>query len=159
MLYSAISNRYGRHTRQWMSDSQHRARSTHTRVEMVSELVARHGKDKWLEPMLDEFGPWLQLQLGDTALFLEMFASYYDWISVRSTTATCCTYASLLLLAAIPRLEFSMKVFWLTAGSYFFINRPIATKYPRFRHAVSPLRWIYWDSPTTCEPLPVCIEV
>lgn len=118
---------------------------------MASEFVVRHGKDKWLDPLLEEFGPWIQLQLGDSAHFLEMCANYYDWVNVGSTTATCCAYAALLLVSALPRLEFSIKVFWLSAGLYFFISRPISANYPRFHHALDPLRWMYWDSPTTCE--------
>ena len=78
---------------------------------MLSELVVRHGQDDWLEPLLDEVGPWIQLQLGDVADFLESTANYYDWRNVRSTTSTCVAYAALVLVSAIPTLEFSTKVF------------------------------------------------
>ena len=116
---------------------------------MFSELIIRHGPDAWLDPLLNELGPWLQLQLGDVADFLEAASSYYDWRNVSSTTATSVVYAALLAVSAIPDLEYSIKVFWLACGLYFFVSRPVATLYPRFRHVMDPMRWMYWDSPTT----------
>ena len=87
-------------------------------------------------------------RLGDVADFFEVCANYYDWRSVSSTTATCVVYVALFLVSVIPSLDYSIKVFWLSCGLYFFMSRPIATLYPRFRHALDPVRWMYWDSPT-----------
>ena len=36
------------------------------------ELVDKHGRTGWIEPLLEEVGPQLQLQLGDLADFLEV---------------------------------------------------------------------------------------
>lgn len=136
-----------------MRESHERAKAAKERASMLSELIVRHGQEDWLEPLLDEFGPWIQLQLGDLADFLEVSASYYDWRNVRSTTSTCCAYTALFLVSAIPKLDFSIKIFWFAGGLFFFLSRPISTRYPRFRHAVDPIRWMYWDSPTSCESL------
>ena len=38
------------------------------------ELVEKYGSGKWLDPMLDELGPYLQLQLGDLANLIEVLA-------------------------------------------------------------------------------------
>ena len=37
------------------------------------ELIDKHGRDGWLEPLLDDLGPYIQLQLGDVANMLEVF--------------------------------------------------------------------------------------
>ncbi|KAL9052283.1 MAG: hypothetical protein Q9162_005485 [Coniocarpon cinnabarinum] len=88
LLYSVVTNRTGSHTRRWMQESHERARLAHERASMLSELVLRHGKEDWLEPLLDEFGPWIQLQVSDMADFLESAAGYYDWRNLTSTTST-----------------------------------------------------------------------
>ncbi|KAL9092412.1 MAG: hypothetical protein Q9159_000920 [Coniocarpon cinnabarinum] len=147
LLYSAVTNRTGRHTRRWMQESHERTHLAHERASMLSELVLRHGKEDWLEPLLDEFGPWIQLQVSDMADFLESAASYYDWRNVTSTTSTCIAYAALFLVSAIPRLEYSIKIFWFACGLYYFLSRPISTNFPRWRRSVDPIRWIN-DIPT-----------
>jgi hypothetical protein len=38
------------------------------------ELIDKHGRENWLEPLIDELGPYIQLQLGDVANMLEVFA-------------------------------------------------------------------------------------
>ncbi|KAK5115478.1 hypothetical protein LTR62_001137 [Meristemomyces frigidus] len=151
LFYSVVSNFDGKHSRGWMKKSHVRATETRERVSMMSELITRHGSDAWVEPFLDEFGPWIQLQLGDTSDFLEICANYYDWRNPYSTACSCFAYVCLFLISAIPSLDLSMRVMWLSCGLYFFLSRPIATNYPRFRHVVDPMRWVYWDSPTMTE--------
>lgn len=36
------------------------------------ELIDRHGPDNWLEPLINDLGPFVQLQLGDIANLLEV---------------------------------------------------------------------------------------
>lgn len=36
------------------------------------ELVDRQGRNQWLEPLLDEVIPYIQMQVGDLAAFLEV---------------------------------------------------------------------------------------
>jgi len=151
LLYSCVTNFYGTHSRHWMRDSHHRAHETTNRAAMLSELIVRHGHDAWLEPFLDEFGPWVQLQIGDIADFLEVSANYYDWHNVNAGIATCVAYCALFLISAVPSLQWSMKVYWMSCGLFFFISRPIAANYPRFRHVVDPVRWMYWNHPTMCK--------
>lgn len=69
LLYSVVTNFYGRHTRTWMRESTNRTNRTQERASMLSELIVRHGADAWLEPFLDEFGPWIQLQIGDVVCY------------------------------------------------------------------------------------------
>ena len=37
------------------------------------ELIDKHGRDSWLEPLLEDLGPYIQLQIGDIANMLEVF--------------------------------------------------------------------------------------
>lgn len=55
----------------FLRESHERAHSNMT-PQKLSELVNRHGGEGWIDPLLDELGPTLQQQLGDTADFLEI---------------------------------------------------------------------------------------
>ena len=151
LFYSVVSNFYGKHSRTWMRESHERAMNNKERASMLSELIIRHGSDAWVDPLMDELGPWIQLQLGDAADFLEACSSYYEWRNVSATLSTCVIYVALFLLGAATPLDYSVRVFWMAGGIYFFMSRPIGTCYPRFRHAVDPVRWMYWDAPTKCK--------
>lgn len=37
------------------------------------ELIDKHGRAHWLEPLIEDVGPFLQLQLSDAANMLEVF--------------------------------------------------------------------------------------
>ncbi|KAK0326742.1 hypothetical protein LTR82_002585 [Friedmanniomyces endolithicus] len=151
LCFSFGTNRYGRHSRYWMRESDARAKKTKETAATISELIVRHGADAWLEPFLEQFGPWLQAQVLDLAQFLEICNASYMWRDVTSTSYTWFGYFVLMLVSAIPDLQFSMRLFWLSCGMYFFASRPIASLYPRFRHVVDPVRWFYWNTPTMSE--------
>lgn len=38
------------------------------------ELIDKHGSHDWLEPLIEQMGPYVQLQLGDMANMLEVFS-------------------------------------------------------------------------------------
>ena len=44
------------------------------RASKFGELVDKHGRQDWLEPVVDHLGPQIQLQLGDIANMLEVFS-------------------------------------------------------------------------------------
>jgi len=131
-----------------MRASDERAVETREHAATLSEVIIRHGPDAWLEPFLDTFGPWIQVQILDTAQFLESTNASYMWRNATSTTYTEFGYFVLFLVSAVPDLQFSMKIFWMAVFMYFFLSRPIASLYPRFRHVVDPLKWFYWYQPT-----------
>jgi len=117
----------------------------------VGELMDKHGSDNWLEPLLDELGPYIQLQIGDLASFLEAAYNFYHFRSPAATIATLCFFAVLFLLTALMDSRYAMKVLWFLIGLVFFICWPISSLYPRYRLLVSPLKWILWDVPTHSE--------
>ncbi|KAL8674868.1 MAG: hypothetical protein Q9168_000754 [Polycauliona sp. 1 TL-2023] len=51
-----------------------RANDQRSKAFKFGELVDKHGRKHWLEPLLDELGPFIQLQLNDIANMLEVFA-------------------------------------------------------------------------------------
>lgn len=58
---------------------------------------------------------------------------------------------SAALLSAFTSVEYSMKVFWLCGGFYFFGMRPIASLHPRYRRVVGVIKIGFWDVPNTAE--------
>ena len=117
----------------------------------VGELMDKHGSENWLEPLLDELGPYIQLQIGDLASFLEAAYNFYHFRSPAATIATLCFFAALFLLTALVDSRYAMKVLWFLIGLVFFICWPISSLYPRYRLLVSPLKWVLWDVPTHSE--------
>lgn len=54
------------------------------------EIIDKYGRDSWLEPLIDELGPYIQLQLGDVANMLEVFHKLVMKIPQRVITLTKC---------------------------------------------------------------------
>jgi len=44
-----------------------------------------------------------------------------------------------------------MKIVWFVVGGSFFLCWPIASRYPKYRYLVSPIKWVLWDIPTHAE--------
>ncbi|KAL8810463.1 MAG: hypothetical protein Q9200_002557 [Gallowayella weberi] len=59
-----------------LRESMQRTHGQSSKAYKFGELVDKHGRDHWLEPLLDELGPFMQLQLNDMANMLEVFAKY-----------------------------------------------------------------------------------
>ncbi|KAI4180316.1 MAG: hypothetical protein L6R41_007303 [Letrouitia leprolyta] len=45
-------------------------------------------------------------------------------------------------------MAFCVKITTFIIGGAFFFCWPIASKYPKYRYLVSPLKWAFWDIPT-----------
>ena len=134
------------------------------------ELVQKYGRENWIEPLVDELGPYLQLQLNDLANMLEVLAksvlsflaippvlngdSFYAWKYPRKTMATLWLFAACLLVSICADIVFCLKIFWFFAGGAFFMTFPIASYYPKYRLLVSPFKWVFWDVPTNGKPIP-----
>jgi hypothetical protein len=117
----------------------------------VGELMDKHGSDDWLGPLLEELGPFIQVQIADFANMLETLYNFYHFRSPSATVASLCLFGTFFLLSAIGDAEFNMKVVWLIVGMSFFICWPIGSLYPRYRLLVSPFKWALWDVPTHAE--------
>ena len=53
------------------------------------ELIDKHGRDHWLAPLIEELGPFIQLQLSDMANMLEVFHKLVDVHSGGPGLARC----------------------------------------------------------------------
>lgn len=53
-----------------------RAHNRQSTAYNFGELVDRHGGDSWIEPLIDDLGPFVQLQLGDMANMLEVLTKF-----------------------------------------------------------------------------------
>ncbi|KAI9828444.1 MAG: hypothetical protein M1832_002872 [Thelocarpon impressellum] len=117
----------------------------------VGELIDKHGRDDWVGPLVASLGPSIQLQLGDLANLLEVFANFYAWKSPRKTAASLFFVSSCLLMCVLADAKFCSKVFWFIVGGGFFVAWPVSSNYPKYRLLVSPFKWVLWDIPTDAE--------
>ena len=68
-----LKNRYYPTTYKSLKESMSRALDEKGTAYKLGELIDKYGPDGWIEPLMDELGPFIQLQLGDVANMLEVF--------------------------------------------------------------------------------------
>ncbi|MCJ1407476.1 hypothetical protein MMC19_001547 [Ptychographa xylographoides] len=151
ILYLVIRNRYFPTSVKALRESNRRAKDLEGTAYQLGELVEKHGRENWVEPLIEELGPFIQLQLGDVANLLEVFANFYAWKHPRKTLSSLCFFAACFLICAFTDMRFCMKVFWFAVGMAFFTTLPISSRYPKYRLLVSPFKWILWEIPTNAE--------
>ena len=54
----------------------------------------------------------------------------------------------MFLVGLLTDMAFCMSILWLIVGVAFFLCWPIASRYPKYRYLVSPIKWLLWDIPT-----------
>lgn len=74
IIYIVVKNRYFPTSPESIRESMRRALDSRDTAFRFSELVDRHGRKDWLEPVIDSLGPQIQLQLSDMANMLEVFS-------------------------------------------------------------------------------------
>ncbi|RDW85209.1 hypothetical protein BP6252_02799 [Coleophoma cylindrospora] len=117
----------------------------------IGELMDRNGNDDWLAPLLEELGPFIQIQVIDLANLLEVMYNFYHYASPRATFNALILLTTVFALTLLTSSEYSMKVFWFIIGMTFFIFWPVSSLYPQYRLLVSPIKWFFWDVPTHAE--------
>lgn len=151
ILYIVIKHRFFPTTIDSLRASMQRAHDGNQSASRVGELIDKHGNQNWLEPLMRDMGPYIQLQLSDIANMLEVFANFYNWLSPRKTVASLWFFASCLLVSLCCDMAFCVKVTGFIAGGSFFLCWPIASHHPKYRYLVSPFKWVLWDIPTDAE--------
>ncbi|KAL8697586.1 MAG: hypothetical protein Q9224_002241 [Gallowayella concinna] len=134
-----------------LRESMQRTHDQRSNAYQFGELVDKHGRKHWLEPLLDELGPFMQLQLNDMGNMLEVFANFYAWVYPRKTAASLLFVLVCFLLTVLTDMVFCMKIASFIIGGCFFLCWPIASRYPKYRYLVSPFKWVLWDIPTNAE--------
>jgi len=117
----------------------------------VGELMDKHGSNDWLGPLLDELGPFIQVQIADLTNLLEAVYNFYHFRSPPATIASLCLFGALILITAFTDSRYAMKIFWFTVGLNFFICWPVSSRFPKYRLLVSIWKWTLWDVPTHAE--------
>ncbi|KAF7875256.1 hypothetical protein EAF04_002428 [Stromatinia cepivora] len=117
----------------------------------AGELMEKHGNKHWLGPLLEQIGPYLEVQIADLANFLEVYDSFFHFRCPQNTFNSLFLFVAVFLLSAYASIQFTMKVFWFVVGLIFFGCWPISSLYPQYRLLVSPLKWAFWDIPTYSE--------
>ncbi|EED17821.1 hypothetical protein TSTA_116110 [Talaromyces stipitatus ATCC 10500] len=148
ILYITLKNKFYPSNADAIRESLDRSLDREAQAYHFGEMVDRYGREKWLEPLLDQIAPFIRVQLGDLVTLLEITRNFYYWRDPRKTAASLFFFFSCLLVTLLTDMEFCMKVVWFVAINVFFLCWPIASRYPRYRYFVSPFRWIFWDVPS-----------
>lgn len=106
-----------------LRESMQRALDGQSTAYRVGEIIDKHGRDSWLEPLIDELGPYIQLQIGDIANALEVI---HKLVIRKPRKATILTI----------RIAF-------TIGSHLERLRPL---WFSSLHVFSSLSWQMWNS-------------
>jgi dissimilatory sulfite reductase (desulfoviridin) alpha/beta subunit len=72
VIFIVVKNRISPTSVDSVRESLDRALDRGTQAYRWGELVDRHGRERWLEPLMNEVAPYLQLQMGDLAADLEI---------------------------------------------------------------------------------------
>ena len=151
ILYYTIRNRFYPSSMKHLRAALQRSADRESAAFQFGEFIDRHGRDLWLDPLIEQVGPYVQLQLGDIANILEVLSNFYSWKSPRKTAASLIFFAACLATALFADMAFCMKIVYFVLGGSFFLCWPISSLYPRYRYLVSPIKWVLWDIPTHAE--------
>lgn len=77
-----------------------------------------------------------------------MTCSFYHWRSPKKTIASLFFISTCITVCILTDMKFCMKVLWFIIGGAFFLCWPVASRYPKYRYLVSPIKWVLWDIPT-----------
>lgn len=151
IIYSTIRSKFRHTSVERIRESVARAFDRGNKVQAWGELLQQHGKQDWIEPLLDDIGPIIQRQLGDLADFLEVLINFHRHERPNKTMASLFFFGCCLTVTLVADMAFCIKLVWFIVGGGFFLAFPIASRYSRYRMIVSHWRWMFWDIPTHAE--------
>jgi hypothetical protein len=76
ILVKVIYNRYYPSSIDSLRAAARRAVDHETAAFQLGEMIDRHGGDNWVDPFLEQVGPYAQVQINDLANFLEVLYKY-----------------------------------------------------------------------------------
>ncbi|KAF2090719.1 hypothetical protein K490DRAFT_34085 [Saccharata proteae CBS 121410] len=148
VIVIVLLNRYRPKSVESLRESHNRAMDQGASAYKISELISKHGRGKWLTPLIQSIGPRAQVQLSDLADFLEMLQNFYDWKFAEKTWSSLFVWAAATALGALTPTGYTMRMVQLVLILWFFTGRPVASYRPMYRHLVSPMAYVWWDIPT-----------
>ncbi|KAF2095920.1 hypothetical protein NA57DRAFT_43802 [Rhizodiscina lignyota] len=150
-IFIVIRNRLNSSSHQSLKESHERALDRTAGAFKFGEFVNRHGQGKWLDQMIEQCGPMLQMQIGDIADHLEIMTNFYEWKNPRMTMCTLFLLCTMGAVGNLTSTDWAMRIINMLIILYFFLGRPIASLHPKYRHLVNPIKWFFWDIPTHAE--------
>lgn len=151
VVHFVLRSKYRRTTAEAIRDSHERSVNEQQSALKFDELIQTHGPSGWIDPLLEQLGPELQMQLSDTADFLEVLRNFHDWRTPYRTLCTLFTFGCAIIAATLLPRDISVRLIWGFCLCGFFVSRPIASKHTQYRRCVNAVGWIFWDIPTDAE--------
>jgi hypothetical protein len=74
IIIIVLRSRYAPASVESLRDSVAKALDGRSTASKFGELIDKHGRNDWLEPVMEHLGPFIQLQLNDMANMLEVFS-------------------------------------------------------------------------------------
>ncbi|KAF2100170.1 hypothetical protein NA57DRAFT_54269 [Rhizodiscina lignyota] len=149
--YYIIYHKRGPGRRAALQQSHDRAGDEDATTHTLGEMISRHGSANWLDPMLEAVGPVIQPHLTNLADWMEVFENFYEWKAPRNTAALLLFLAISIVFATFSSTEFCVRVAELLVILLFFLDRPLANRYPKYAQVLMPFQWIFWDIPSHSE--------
>jgi hypothetical protein len=149
--YLIIRQRLGPERREALQESHDRVNDGESTPNTFGEMIGQHGSSNWLDPMLEYVGPIIQPQIKDLADWMEVLVNFYEWKTPRATISMLLLIGAAILLATFGSTDFNMRLSTLGIILMFFLDRPLARRYPNYPQLIAPLHWIFWDIPTHSE--------
>lgn len=94
IIYITLKNKFYPHDVNSIRESLDRSLDRGAQAYWFGELVDRYGREKWLEPLLDQIAPFIRLQLGDLVVFLEITRKYARLVSLYNARKLIVTKVS-----------------------------------------------------------------
>ncbi|KAL8704655.1 MAG: hypothetical protein Q9201_002189 [Fulgogasparrea decipioides] len=88
IIYAVVRKRWFPSSVESLRESMRRTHDQKRSAYNFGELVDKHGRNHWLVPLLNDLGPFIQVQTNDIANMLEVFANFHGWVYPQKTAAT-----------------------------------------------------------------------
>jgi hypothetical protein len=115
------------------------------------EMINRHGDSDWFDPMIENFGPVVQPYIKELADWMEIFMNFYEWKTSRATGLILSALGFAIAMSTFLSTELIIRILTFVAIFGFFIDRPMARRFPNCYRVLAPMHWIFWDIPTHVE--------
>ena len=151
IIYATLRNKFYPTSVESVRKAMARSMDRQAKAQAWGELIEKHGRSDWMEPLIKDMGPLIQMQLGDLTNFVEVLVNFHRWERPSKTAATLFWYACGLLITLLTDMHFCIKLISFIVGGGFFFCWPLAVRYPQYRIVLDPVRWVFWDIPTHAE--------
>jgi len=151
VAYRAFQTKTDFDEREILKEARYRAKDDDEMNNTFGEMVASFGSEKWLQPTMEIVGPSLQSCLRSTADWLEILSNFPDYKTSRAKRSIMVILGSAIVLSSLLSTEICLRASTLLLILLFFVDAPLEKRFPKYRHIIVPVHWIFWDVPTMTE--------